>query len=135
VLIATACGSSPLSATDLRQRANLICSRADRQISTIATPASQAAGQAFLEQGTAALGPELSGLKPLQPPSDETVVYRSAITALSGELDALRAAVSGLDQGTDPVKTFRALQDKLGPLETQADNAWRALGVQACLSR
>lgn len=135
LLVAAACGTSPLSASDLRQRANAICSRADRQIAAIANPASQAAGKAFLEQGVAALDPELPALKALTPPSDESVVYQSALSALSGELDALHAAVSSLNRGGDPVKTFRALQDKLGPLEAQADNAWRALGVQACLSR
>lgn len=135
VLVAAACGSSPLTAADLRQRADTICTRADRQIGAIAAPASQAAGTSFLQQGVAALDPELGELKRLTPPSDEAVVFETAITALSGELDGLRSAVSDLHRGADPVKTFRALQTKLGPLETQADNAWRALGVQACLSR
>jgi hypothetical protein len=129
------CGSAPLSAAELRQQATSICSRADRQIAVIPTPANQSAGNAFLKQGIAALDPELGDLKALKPPSDEAVVYQAAITAMSGELDALHAAVSKLDQGVDPVKTFRELQGRLAPLEAEADNAWRALGVSACLSR
>jgi ABC-type uncharacterized transport system YnjBCD substrate-binding protein len=129
------CGSAPLSAAELRQQATSICSRADRRIAVIPTPPNQSAGNAFLKQGIAALDPELGDLKALKAPSDEVVVYQAALKALSGELDALHSAVSKLDQGADPVKTFRALQDSLAPLETDADNAWRALGVSACLSR
>ena len=135
VLGAAGCGSSALSAADLRQQAGSICSRADRQIGKIPSPASEASGTSFLKQGVAALGPELADLKTLKPPADEAEVYRSALKALSGELDALKSAVSKLDQGADPVRTFRQLQDALAPLETDADNAWRALVIPTCLSR
>ena len=129
------CGGSPLSAADLKIQANLICGRANRQIAQIPTPANEAAGNVFLKQGISALDPELSDLKALKPPADEAVVYQAAMKAMSGELDALHSAVSKLDQGADPVRTFRGLQDTLGPLETDADNAWRALSVSSCLSR
>jgi hypothetical protein len=135
VLALIGCGSSPLSAAELRTQANLICSRANRQIGRIATPANESAGKAFLKQGVAALDPQLNDLKALKPPVDEMVVYQAAIKATSSELDSLHAAVSKLDQGADPVRTFRNLQDQLAPLESQADNAWRALGVTSCLSR
>ena len=135
VLGAAGCGNSALSAADLRQQAGLICSRADRQIGKIASPASEAAGNSFLKQGMAALEPELADLKTLKPPADEVEVYQSGLKALSGELDALKSAVSKLDQGADPVRAFRELQGTLAPLETDADNAWRALVIPACLSR
>jgi hypothetical protein len=129
------CGSSPLSAAELRVQANSICGRANRLIGRIPTPANESAGNAFLKQGISALDPQLADLKALKPPADEAVVYQAAIKATSGELDALHSAISKLDQGADPVRTFRGLQDTLGPLETDADNAWRALGVSSCLSR
>ena len=135
VLVAAGCGSSTLSAADLRQQAGAICSRADRQIARIPTPSSEAAGNAFLKQGIAALDPELGDLNSLKPPADEAVVYQSAIKSLGGELDGLKSAAGKLDQGADPVHTFRQLQDTLSPLETDADNAWRALGIPACVSR
>ena len=132
---AAGCGDSPLSASDLRQQAGVICSRADQQIAKVLTPSSEAAGNTFLKQGIAALDPALGDLKALKPPADEAVVYESAIKAMSGELDALKSATAKLDQGADPVRTFRQLQDTLAPLETDADNAWRALGLSACVSR
>jgi hypothetical protein len=135
VLALIGCGSSALTSAELQKQANLICSRADRQIGKIPTPGNESAGNAFLKQGVAALDPELNDLKALKPPADEAEVYQAAIKATSGQLDALHGAVSKLDQGADPVRTFRALQDQLGPLETDADNAWRALGVTSCLSR
>jgi hypothetical protein len=135
VLLVMGCGSSALSAADLRKQAGLICSRADRQISRIPTPANQAAGNAFLKAGIAALDPELADLKALKPPSDEAVVYQAGLKALSGELDGLHSATTKLDQGADPVRTFRELETTLAPLETEADNAWRALDISSCLSR
>jgi hypothetical protein len=119
----------------LRQQAGAICSHADRKIGKIPTPSSPAAGSSFLKQGIAALDPELEQLKGLVPPQDETVVYQSAIKSLSGELGALHSATAKLDQGADPVATFRQLEATLAPLETDADNAWQALEIPACLSR
>lgn len=133
--VAAGCGSSPLSAADLRQQAGEICTKADRQIGRISTPSSDAAGNSFIKQGIAVLDPELAQLKGLVPPADESSVYRSAIRALSGELDSLHAAATQLDRGADPVKAFKALQARLAPQETDADSAWRALGIPACLSR
>jgi len=133
--MAVGCGSSPLSASDLRQQASAICSRADRQITRIPTPGSEGAGNSFLKQGIAALDPELNDLKTLKPPADEAEVYQSGIKALGAELDAVKSATAKLDQGADPVRTFRQLQDTLAPLETDADNAWRALSITACVSR
>lgn len=135
LVTAAGCGNAPLSAADLRQQASAICSRANRQVAKIPTPSSEAAGNSFLKQGIAALGPQLNDLKVLKPPPDDAQVYQSAVKALSGQLDALKSATAKLDQGADPVRTFRQLQDTLAPLETEADNAWRALGVSACLSR
>ena len=135
LVAAVGCGSSPLSAAELRQQASAICSRADRQVGKIPTPASATAGSSFLKQGLAALEPELADLKALKPPAEEAVVYQSAINSLTNEVDALKSAVGKLDQGADPVRTFRQLQDTLSPLETDTDNAWRALNVPPCLSR
>ena len=113
--MAVGCGSSPLSASDLRQQASAICSRADRQITRIPTPGSEGAGNSFLKQGIAALDPELNDLKTLKPPADEAEVYQSGIKALGAELDAVKSATAKLDQGADPVRTFRQLQDTLAP--------------------
>lgn len=129
------CGSSALSTSQLRQQAGAICGRANAQIGKIPTPASEATGNTFLKKGVVVLQPALADLRALTPPSDETVVYQAALKALAGELDALKTATRRLDQGEDPVRTFRSLQDRLGPLETDADNAWRALDIPQCLSR
>lgn len=87
----------------------------------------------MLKHGAAALNAELADLNALTPPTDEAVVYHWGSTPGPQEFATLHAATAKLDQGVGPVGTFRELQDRLAPLETDADYAWRALGIPACL--
>lgn len=136
VALATAgCGSAPLSLIQLRQQATRVCARANRRIIAIATPADAAAGDAFLKRGIAALEPELRRIKALHAPNEVADVWTTAVTALSEELAALRSAVRKVGAGADPVLTFRRLQQVLTPLETQANDAWQALEIPACVSQ
>jgi hypothetical protein len=130
------CGSTPPpSLIQLRVQATRICATASRQIGRIATPPSEAGGEAFLERGVAVLAPELRRLRRLTAPSEADDVYRAALSALSEQVDALRQATRALERQEDPVVAFKALQQRLGPLETQADGAWQALEVPTCMSR
>jgi hypothetical protein len=135
-LIAAGCGSSPPpSLIQLRAQATRICSTASRQLGTIAMPPSEAEGAAFLKHGIAVLGPELGQLRTLEAPTEATDVYRAALSALAGELGGLKDAAQALARQEDPVIAFRALQQRLGALERQADDAWQALQVPTCMSR
>ena len=63
---------------------------------------------------------------------------RTAVGALARELRALRGTIRALGRQQDPVIAFKTLQQHLGPLETQADDAWRALrchGLPGALRR
>ena len=48
---------------------------------------------------------------------------------------ALRSAVKGLKTGGDPVVEIKSLQHRLAPLEARADDAWRSVDVDACVTR
>jgi len=134
-LAASACGgTTPPSLIQLRSQANQICSVANREGSRIPTPASEASGRAFLKRGIQVLSPELQQLRALSAPEAASVVYTTAIDAFSRELAAMRTAVRALDRGQDPVIAFKSLQQRLSPLETQADAAWQALGITACVN-
>lgn len=126
------CGSTPASQVQLRQQATEICSRINHQISGITTPPSQSAAEAFLQRGIAALKPELRQLQQLSAPKDVADVWTTAVHSLSGELAALQATVAKIDSGADTVTAYKTLQQTLTPLETQANNAWRALEIPAC---
>jgi hypothetical protein len=128
-------GSPPPSLVTLRTQATAICSGASREIGRIATPRSDVAGEAFLRRGIAVLAPERRQLGSLTAPSEAADVYRAGVRALSGELAALRQATRALARQQDPVIAFRTLQQRLAPLESQADDAWQALQVPACTSR
>jgi hypothetical protein len=134
-LLAAGCGSDSLSTTDLATRAAAACTTASKLADAIASPASPAGGAAFLRQGVGALRPELAKLRALTPPDNVRSVYGTAINALSAKVTALDRAARDLQAGGDPVIGIRSLQQTLSPLEQQEDQAWRALGIDACVNR
>lgn len=127
------CGSTPLSTSQLRSKATRVCTVATRRTNAIRSPASPAAAAAFLRRGIAVLRPELAQLRALRPPSDLAQVYGISVQAFSGKLLALDAAVRDLDSGADPAPAFKALQQRLTPLESEENGAWQALQVPACV--
>src|SRR5205085_5449083 len=111
-----ACGSSSPSQNQLRSQATAICSRANRLIGRIATPPSEAGGEAFLRRGIGTLTPELQQLKQLKAPDDTADVWSTAVQSLSGELSALQSTVAKIDGGADPTTVYKSLQQTLAPL-------------------
>ena len=128
------CGSTPLSPTQLRTRATTICTRADRKLRSIAVPQSAQGASAFLKQGASALGRELDQLRSLSASGDAGRVYNAGLAAVSAELSALHRTVDALGRGAETVPTVRALSSRLTPLESQANDAWRALQIPACMT-
>jgi hypothetical protein len=134
VLALAGCGSNALSGGELQTRATAICAAATRQADAIAAPASPAGGPAFLQAGIAVFTTELSELRTLTPPTGVASVYATALSAFSGKLDALRGTAHQLRSRSDPVTGIKALEQRLAPLERQEDEAWRALGIAACVN-
>jgi hypothetical protein len=134
-LALTACGSSSLSDTQLRTSAGRICTTANRGTARVPSPTRPADAAAYLSRGVAVLAPELTQLRALHAPSDLAGDYRVAVDAAAAELAALRSAIKGLKTGGDPVVEIKTLQHRLAPLEARADNAWRSVDVDACVSR
>jgi hypothetical protein len=126
------CGSSALSAPQLRARAGRICSAARVATNRIPTPDTPSAGAPFLSRGISALAPELKALKRLQPGGDAATNYAGAVADGRQELQALRFTIRGLRAGNDPVVAIKTLQQRLAPLESRADDAWGSLGIEAC---
>ncbi|MFZ0091487.1 MAG: hypothetical protein WAL63_18410 [Solirubrobacteraceae bacterium] len=127
-----ACGSSTLSARQMRAGADRTCTRAGRRLDQIVTPTAPAQGADFLRRGIATLSPELTTLAALRPGSNSAPTYRRAEAATARELQALESALNQLRAGGDPVEAIRSLQRKLDPLEQRASADWRGLGVPAC---
>lgn len=138
VLIAVALNSSghpSLSAPALRRDATRVCTIGRKRTDRIALPRATTGGAAFLTRGLAALAPELVDLQLLNPPPPAAPTYSRALDALSQEVAAMRSTLHQLRTGGDPITAFRVLQQRLGPLESRADNAWRTLGIDACIGR
>ncbi len=129
------CGSSSLSTRQLRSAATRICTTATRRIDRIPTPTSPAGGELFLQQGIAAVTPELTALRKLAAPNDLKQAYSTALRATTQELQALRTTLRQLQAGGDPVILIKTLQQRIAPLETQANAAWQTLEITACLNR
>jgi hypothetical protein len=79
--------------------------------------------------------PELRRLRALRPPQGLASAYEAGTRALAAQIAALKAAVAAIDRGDSPVTATKALGQRLAPLRTEADAAWRTLQVPACLSR
>jgi hypothetical protein len=134
ILVVSACGSG-LSLVELRDQATAVCERGNQQIQAIGAPTSESGARAFLAKGGSALASELDGLKSLGASGDAGRRFGKAESAVSGELAALRDAVKQLGAGHPVAPVLSSLQQRLAPLESQADAAWRALGIPACLTR
>lgn len=128
----SACGSSGLTDTQLRTRATRICAQASRRTARIPTPAEPTQGAVFISRGIAVLGPELTALQRLRPPSDMSGDYRDAMDATNAELRALHSTLTGLKAGNDPVVAIKTLQELLEPVEAKASLAWSTLELPAC---
>jgi hypothetical protein len=128
------CGSSPLSLNDLRTQATAICQTATTQAGRIGTPSTAAATRAFLAAGAAVLKSEVTKLQKLDPPSAQAGQYRTAVGAVSEELQLVRQTLAAVAH-TDPATAVGGLQRALTPVRSRGDAAWRALGIPACISR
>ncbi len=127
-----ACGSSSLSASQLRTGAARICGLAQRRTEKIPTPTDPGGESAYLRRGIAALAPELIGLRGLHPPGDMAGRYREAMAATAAEVGALRATLKDLKAGNDPVVAIKTLQRKLTLPEGRAQSAWASLAIPTC---
>ena len=128
------CGGSSLSASQLRTGAGRICGLAQRQAARIPTPTAPSGESSYLRRGLAALGPELTNLRELHPPSDMAGRYRDATNATAAEVGALRATLKDLKAGNDPVIAIKTLQQHLTRPEGRARLAWQSLSIPACVS-
>ena len=131
------CGGSGLqSPVALRRQATLICKHTAPVSAPSASELSVAQLTAFLGQGTSSLQSQLARLQALPVPVGEVGdVYHDALGGLSAQLHALRTTTAAIKRGQDPALAFKALEAQLGPLEKQADNAWTALQIPACVER
>jgi hypothetical protein len=126
------CGSTALTANQLRARAGRICTLATQRTNRITTPAMPSQEASFISRGVAALAPEVTALQRLGAPGDMADDYRDAVDATSSELTALRSTLKGLKAGNDPVVAIKTLQQQLAPAEFKAGIAWSALALPAC---
>lgn len=129
-LALAACGSSSLSAAQIRSRATKICTATARRTAKIATPTSPAEAVAFLNHGIAAIGLEVSQLRALH----ATGTAQTAVDGTAAELAALRFTLKGMHADNDPVITIKTLERRLAPIQQRTNAAWRKLDIPACVT-
>jgi hypothetical protein len=129
----TGCGSASASLIGLRRDAGVVCRHTNRAFRHLPSLPSQGQAASFLRFGIGRLTRELSLLRGLHPPRDVADVYLAGLSALGHELSVLRTAVTGIHRGQDPGIAFRTLGTQITPLESQANGAWQALQIPACL--
>ncbi len=135
VLVTGCGGASKLSMTQLANQATRVCTLYGNRLGQISAPASASGSAAFLRRGVVWLRPELEQLRTLHPSDDVADVYSTALTSFSQKLDAVAATLHNLDRGADPASSMRTLAQRLAPLESAEDGAWKALSIPACVNR
>jgi hypothetical protein len=133
--VLSACGDSRLSAAELRSQAGAICHATADAIDRIAVPDTPDQGARFLRRGLLRMGPELTRLKALKPPTDLEPEYRQAIELATRELSTISDHERRIRGGSDVIDTFRALEAALAPITQTENRAWRALQLPACVRR
>ncbi|HWF74824.1 MAG TPA: hypothetical protein VG186_15845 [Solirubrobacteraceae bacterium] len=126
------CGSSTLTAQQLRRQASLVCSAAVERSDRIALPSSNEGGADFLDRGITVFRPELTSLRKLAPPRSLAEPYRAALADSKQQLDALIASDENLASGGDPVVAIRQLDVELEAIDARDRQAWRAVGAPVC---
>jgi hypothetical protein len=134
-LAVVGCGAPSATLVSLRTQAARACERAQARGAAVKPPAVPAQTAAFLRRGIAAFGPELTGLRALRVPREQSSTYSAALGSLARELTILSGTANDLKRGADPLTAIKGLQQKLAPVEAAADAAWRTLGVPACVNR
>ena len=135
LLIAGCGGGDKLSLSQLHDQATRVCTLYGSRLNRISAPVDAAGGAAFLRRGEVWLRPELKQLRTLHPPDDVADVYSTAVTSFSQKLDAVTTTVQNLDRGADPISSMRTLEQRLAPIESSEDGAWKALSIPACVNR
>jgi hypothetical protein len=138
VLLALAlggCGDGTLSAGDLGSRATKICDRVQKATDRIAVPNGPGEAERFLAQGLAVIRPAVVELAKLKPPKDMHDRYAEAIGLMRRQIKLISASVASIHAGSDPIRSFRSLQQGLAPLTSLASTSWRALKLPACAPR
>jgi hypothetical protein len=131
-LVVAGCGSSTLSSGQLRRQAGRICATAQQHTESIPAPGDPGKGARFLEQGIAALAPQVTSLHRLKPPGELAEDYGAALRATDRELAVLRSTLHGLRAGNDPVVAIKTLEHDLDPAEDAAASAWHTAGIPDC---
>jgi hypothetical protein len=134
-IVLSACGENRLSAAQLRSQAGAICHGTADAIDRIAVPNTPDEGARFLRRGLLRMGPELTRLKTLKPPTDLEPEYRQAIQMATRELNVISDHERKIRGGADVIETFRALETALAPITQTENRAWRALQLPACVRR
>ncbi|MBV8955870.1 MAG: hypothetical protein JO153_17150 [Solirubrobacterales bacterium] len=133
-LVLAGCGNKPLSSGQLHDRASQVCLLAAEQTAHIAAPHSATGANVFLRRGITVLTPELTQLRRLHPPSEVADVYSASVAAFAKKLSYLNRAAQDLATGGDPASAMQTLEHRLGPVVSQENGGWEALGIPDCLN-
>ena len=131
LLTVAGCGADGLTLAQVRARATLICDTAADRTAHIRLPADPSGGPRFLEQGIAALAPELRALRAL---GDHGNLH-TAVAAMTASWP--RCARRGRACGPATTRWWpsRPCSSSCSYSSARANAAWRELKVPACVSR
>jgi hypothetical protein len=134
-LVLAGCGTTTLTAAQMRTQAGRICAHAAERAARIPAPATPDASERFLRAGLGAMRPAAEGLRALKPPDEMRESYGQAVALNAKALASVARQEHAIARGEDAPTAFRRLQAELDPIVRVEDATWRALQIPACVTR
>ena len=132
VLAMAGCGGEDqLTQAELRQQANAICARYDKQIDALPVPSAVEEIPAYVTKAAPLVEDEIEALKELSPPDEDQEAFDQMIAEEEKTLTAGRALSDAAEKGDDAA-VEKALNEG-NVSSNRADEHARTLGLTECV--
>jgi hypothetical protein len=103
-------------------------------IDAVKQPASIKDFDRFLKDSLPVFRSQYVALSKLSPPATLRYLHLKALKAEQQQLAGIQAAITKMDSGADPRKTYDAMDKQLSPISDAETAAWKKLRIPACAS-
>lgn len=124
-------GEDPLTQAELREQANAICAKYERQIDEIAVPSSVEEIPAYVDKAAPVVEKEIDELKALDPPDEDQEIFDQMVAEAEKTLVAGKSLSDAAEKGDDAA-VEKALNEG-NVASNRADEHARTLGLTECI--
>jgi hypothetical protein len=125
--------TAPLTTTEFRSRGNAVCAHQPKLVDLFGAVRDPSRIRAVILLALdSSIRPSVAALAALMPPESLRPAHERALALSRREIDLLQGLADDIGRGADPAAATRAALPRLDQLESQANAAFRDLGLTAC---